>query len=279
MDIDHWTGARAALVLLLGLAAFLPFRAPALAAETSVEAFAARAAALPGPGPATLVELGRGLLGTPYLKGALRGPKDPATGLVLSLEQVDCMILLEWLLAGNTLAGRPGAGRADSLARALLQVRFRHGRANHLERHHFFGDWLDSGPRLVDAGPSFRGSERRVLDLNRGAAKPWVKGLPCRRQELWWVPPAAGTLDSLRDGDLIGLWAAKPGLDVTHVGIIVREEGRVMLLNASSRAMRVRLEPLAEHPAWKRGILVFRLPGQTGPGTSADDPASPGRLK
>jgi hypothetical protein len=83
--------------------------------------------------------------------------------------------------------------------------------------------------------------------------------VPLREQQLSWVPPQASTLDSLRDGDLIGLWAAKPGLDVTHVGIIVRQEGRVMLLNASSRAMKVRLEPLSEHPAWKKGILVFRL--------------------
>ncbi len=232
---------------------------PLRAAEPKVEAFAARAAACPAPGPDCLVELGRSLLGTPYLKGALAGPRDPATGLTLSLAKVDCMVLLEWLLAGNSLAGRPAAGRADSLAQALARVRFRDGLVHWKQRHHFFSDWLDSGPRLTDAGAGFSGARQRSVELNRREGqRRWVKGVPVRSQEVWWVPPGTSTLDSLRDGDLVGLWAAKPGLDVTHVGIIVREGGRVLLLNASSRAMKVRLEPLAEHPAWKKGLLVFR---------------------
>lgn len=226
--------------------------------ESRVSAFARQAATCKQPGPATVVELGRSLLGTPYIRGGLDGRKDPLTGLTLSLAEVDCMVFLEWLLAGNSLAGRPHAGVKDSLAQALLKVRFRLQRNRWDERHHFFSDWLDSGPRLKDAGSTFVGARQRTLNLNCGAGKRWVKGLPCREQTVWWVPPAASTLDSLRDGDLIGLWADKPGLDVTHVGVIVREGTKVQLMNASSRAMKVRLEPLDEHPAWKRGILVFR---------------------
>jgi len=245
------------LLVLLALAA-LADAARAGVVETRVAAFARQAAACDGPGPATVVTLGRGLLGTPYIRGGLEGPRDPATGLTMGLGEVDCMVYLEWLLAGNALAGRPAAGVTDSLAHSLLRVRFRHQRNRWDERHHFFSDWLDSGPRLKDAGSTFPGARQRTVNLNCGAGKRWVKGLPCREQTVWWVPPAASTLDSLREGDLIGLWAAKPGLDVTHVGVIVREGGRVLLMNASSRAMKVRLEPLEEHPAWKRGILVFR---------------------
>ena len=231
------------------------------AANPDVSAFASRAAALSAGGPLAVVELGRSLLGTPYLKGALRGERDPATGLVLSLDKVDCMVLLEWLLAGESLAGRPGAGSADSLAQALLRVRFRGGRARWEQRNHFFSDWLAAGPRLRDAGASFSGARRRTLNLNcRERGQRWVRGVPCHEATVWQVPGAPATLDSLRTGDLVGFWAAKPGLDVTHVGVIVREEGRVLLLNASSRAMKVRLEPLDEHPAWKKGLLVFRLP-------------------
>jgi len=249
-----------ALPLILALLGWLAHPPVLGAVEAKVADFAERAAAMPAPGPATVLELGRGLLGTPYLKGQLAGRKDPATGLVLSLAKVDCMVLLEWLLAGNRLAGRPEAGSTDSLAQALLRVRFREAKADWRQRHHFFSDWLDSGPRLRDAGRDFPGAERRTLMLNRkGADTRWVPGVPLREQSVWWVPPAASTLDSLRDGDLVGFWAAKPGLDVTHVGVIERRGDQVLLLNASSRAMKVRTEPLAEHPAWKKGLLVFRL--------------------
>lgn len=243
---------------LLALLLLFPFRSQADTRSSRVNAFAREAAALESPGPSSLVRLGRSLLGTPYGSVGEQGPTDAATGLVMSLEKVDCMVYLEWLLAANSLAGRPEAGCADSLAQALLRVRFRHQRKNWAERHHFFSDWLESGARLRDAGSTFSGAKARTVDLNRGAKKRWVKGLACREETVWWVPPTATTLDSLREGDLIGLWAQKPGLDVTHVGLIVREKGRVMLMNASSRAMKVRLEPLDEHPAWKKGILVFR---------------------
>ncbi|QJY41025.1 DUF1460 domain-containing protein [Vibrio cholerae] len=41
-------------------------------------------------------------------------------------------------------------------------------------------------------------------------------------------------LDNLQNGDLVGVYSPKIGLDVTHTGIIVKENNQILYRNASS---------------------------------------------
>ena len=72
---------------------------------------------------------------------------------------------------------------------------------------------------------------------------------------------------ALREGDIIMLTAARPGLDMKHVGLAVRQpDGRMHLLHASSDAGQVIIStlPLSDyvlaHPRLS-GIRVARLRG------------------
>ena len=71
----------------------------------------------------------------------------------------------------------------------------------------------------------------------------------------------------LREGDIVMLTAARPGLDMKHVGLAVRQpSGRIHLLHASSTQGRVVITryPLSNYLLYHKylsGIRVARLRG------------------
>ena len=44
---------------------------------------------------------------------------------------------------------------------------------------------------------------------------------------------------NLHDGDIVGITTSIEGLDVAHVGILIKQNGRIHLLNASSAQEKV----------------------------------------
>jgi N-acetylmuramoyl-L-alanine amidase-like protein len=67
----------------------------------------------------------------------------------------------------------------------------------------------------------------------------------------------------LREGDIVGLTTSIRGLDISHVGILVKESGRLHLMHASSRAKKViiseeTLEEFLKNSKSTTGIMVAR---------------------
>ena len=84
-----------------------------------------------------------------------------------------------------------------------------------------------------------------------------------RERPVHFIPTAAiddTVLAGLRPGDYLGIYAAEPGLDVTHIGIVVPGDGRLLLRHASSRrdTGQVVDSDLAGYLRGKPGIVVFR---------------------
>lgn len=237
------------LVLAPGLLAAFEPKPP------SLEAFEQRARLLTGPETDRITRLARDLLGVPYAAGTLGGGSGVEEVLVTRIDSLDCMILLEYLLAGVTLE-QESAGDLES---ALVDLRYREGVIGWATRRHFFSDWTERG--LIDAGEWFPGATRQTLRLNdRGAGRRWLEEVPVRERSVWHVPASNAALDSLRNGDLIGFRTPLAGLDVTHTGLVLREKGQLRLLHASSKAGRVVSEPLQQYPGLATGFMILRLP-------------------
>jgi hypothetical protein len=67
-------------------------------------------------------------------------------------------------------------------------------------------------------------------------------------------------LSELRNGDYIGIYSEKQGLDVSHVGIFIKEENKTYLRHASSLKNHGKVidQDFKDYMADKPGILVFR---------------------
>ena len=67
----------------------------------------------------------------------------------------------------------------------------------------------------------------------------------------------------LREGDIVGITTSISGLDITHVGVLVRKSGRMHLMHASSRFKKViistgPLEDYLENSKSASGIMLAR---------------------
>lgn len=199
-------------------------------------------------------------LGTPYQADTLKGSAQQPEVLVANFNGVDCFTLLDYVQAlshSETLAG---------FTRQLAQVRYVDGNVSFLSRKHFFTDWYATLPRNADDVTRSISAQAVTVEkqLNRKAdGGEFITGLGTLPRQITYIPAAAidqQVLDTLRNGDYIGIYTPLAGLDVTHTGIVIKQDGQVWYRNASSLARNRKVvdSPLQAYMANKPGIVVLR---------------------
>lgn len=246
------------LLLLLLMTAAHALAAPELPASWAARVVAAAAEADPGE---RVVRLSAGFMATPYVANTLGGGPALPESLVVRLDAVDCFTLLDYVEAMRRSADPAG------FRQQLIEVRYLDGRITWETRRHFFSDWTVAADGWVIDVTAIIGGRRTQTALKtlnrRGDGSVYLPGVAVRERTVHFIPTAAiddTVLAGLRPGDYLGIYAAEPGLDVTHVGIVVPGDGRLLLRHASSRrdTGQVVDSDLAGYLRGKPGIVVFR---------------------
>lgn len=203
--------------------------------------------------------LSRQFLGIPYRASTLTGGAAENEQLVVDLAAVDCFTLLDYVEALRH------AANFDEFTEYLVRTRYRDGVVSFAGRNHFFTDWpLYNAGNIRDVTGAIGGTECRQVQkvLNR---KPdgslFIQGLAPVAREITYVP--AGLLSSsvsemLLTGDYAGIYSDMPGLDVSHVGIIVRDGEDIILRHASARRGEVIDEDFRRYISRKPGVIILR---------------------
>lgn len=244
----------------------------------------------PGKTPAqTTVTIGRQFLGKPYVPHTL--DIQATEQLVVNVRAFDCTTYLETVLA-LSLALHDGPDKQNSpvfeqtFRKYLTKLRYRDGRIDgYASRLHYFSDWLRDNERkglIVDVTPELPGriSVVKPLSYMTGSTGKYPQltnpaifrqvaqtEASLSQQSFFFIPKKNIALaeTQLREGDIIMLVAARPGLDMKHVGLAVRQpNGRIHLLHASSDQGKVVITryPLSNYVLWHKamsGIRVARL--------------------
>jgi hypothetical protein len=237
----------------------------------------------------TAITIGKQFLGKPYIPHTL--DLNPTEQLVVNLREFDCTTYLESVLAltlaWQDVATQPNPALAEQTFRNYLtKLRYRNGRIEgYASRLHYFSDWLRDNERkglIADVSNGLPGNLTVAKPVsymttatykyphlsNPDTFKQLAETEASLSQQPFSFIPTKNIRQAeaqLHEGDIVMLLAARPGLDMKHVGLAVRQpNGRMYLLHASSDHGMVVISPypisdyLIQHKRLS-GIRVARL--------------------
>ena len=224
------------------------------------------------------------LEGTPYVAHTLEGETEMLT---INIDELDCTTFVETLyaLVKTTINGRYSW---RDYAHHLEDLRYRHGdMGDYSTRLHYMSDWIiDNSSRgniedvtgeiscvrykvkTIDYMSTHRDSYPSLKD---DAIFEKVKNVEVgyRNHRFPYIKKESLNSDAVKKvvkrGDFVGLVTRMEGLDLSHLGIVEKDErGNLVLLDASSIGKKVMLEPVdMKTMLMKRksneGVRFFRI--------------------
>ncbi|MEI7828133.1 MAG: N-acetylmuramoyl-L-alanine amidase-like domain-containing protein [Prolixibacteraceae bacterium] len=228
-----------------------------------------------------VLKIGLDFLNTPYVGKTLDKTKDEK--LVVNLHQLDCTTFAEncLALARTIKSDKPGI---PAFCSELESIRYRGGKMEgYASRLHYFSEWIQDNETRehVKAMAASMGGSVLPISLNIMSTHPeeypqlindpaitaQIKAIEEKvsAQKFYYIP--TNKFESIEglvnDGDIVTLTTTIPGIDVSHVGILLKKEGRVYLLHASSTAQKVMIsaEPFAQYLTKSKkttGVMIAR---------------------
>jgi len=227
-----------------------------------------------------ITEIGLSFLGTPYVVASLENGLEEK--MVINLRELDCTTFAENCLA---LARTVKAGNTDfeSFVSELVQIRYRDGvRDQYPSRLHYFVEWISNNQEkgLIDGTPNQNGIKSNKV-INYMSTHP--TNYPVLKEHPELIPTIAAQekaltqtgfmffpkndipnlYKQLQHGDIIALTSNIDGVDVNHVGIILKRGTEFYLLHAplSGKKVLVSEGPITDFikPESKNnGIMIAR---------------------
>jgi len=231
-----------------------------------------------------IAEIGRSFIGTDYAASTLDKPATEAEPLIISLTGLDCYTFLESALVFGRTIKSNNLG-FDAYKKELTNIRYRDGiRTDYISRLHYFTDWiydLEKRGIVKDITKEIGGIRyKKEVDFMSSNPKSYkqlretpslVKRIKKIEQEInkreyYYIPERnLEELESnINEGDLISITTNIQGLDVSHVGIAVRnDDGRIHLLHSPNVGYKIQIteKPLADYLESNKkqtGIIVVR---------------------
>ena len=228
-----------------------------------------------------MVAIGRSFIGSKYEAHTLEVAQPEK--LVVNLRGFDCTTYVESCLALARTAKMKHPTFKEYMEQ-LQYIRYRDGKINgYPSRLHYFTDWIYDGQKkgiVKDITKSLGGipykKEINFMTTHRDAYKQlkndqFYKKIAEIEKEiskikLYYIPKdsVSKIAKRLRNGDIIATTTNIPGLDVSHVAMIIKmENGETRILEAPDVGLRIKLtnnslSGYLMHNKKQTGIIVAR---------------------
>jgi len=232
------------------------------------------------PVSALICKIGNSFKGAPYKAHTLEKETEE---LVVNLREFDCTTFVESCLA---ISRGIHSGHTDYeyFKNELKEIRYHNGDIDgYTSRIHYFSDWIQTNdrkeivsdmsrelggiafPGAVDFMSTHPGAYRQLEADSALISILRKQEQEISSREMYYIPETRiQEMESLlMEGDIIGITTNIKGLDIVHVGILVRKSERAHLLHASSTAKKVilsekNLEDYLKTNKSATGIMVAR---------------------
>src|SRR4030043_945207 len=180
--------------------------------------------------------LSRQLIGLDYKESTLIGNINTPEVFVINLEGVDCFTYIDYIEAMRL-------SRSFSKFKLnLRKIRYKSGKVAFENRNHFFTDWQEFNSDFIQDVTKKIGSKKTVKIqkmLNEKEDGTYLLiGINHAQREIKYIPSDAiddSVINKIKIGDYVGIYSHLAGLDVSHVGIVVKDRERIFLRPASSQ--------------------------------------------
>lgn len=229
-----------------------------------------------------IVEVGKSFLGTGYKAAALE--KEGEEQLVINLTGLDCTTYLENVLVFSRLI-KNGNTSFEDYKNELTKIRYRDGKIDkYPSRLHYFSDWIFDniskcivkditkkiGGKSIHFSLNFMSENpdkySRLTDHPEYVPLISEQEKKINKREYFFIPKeyVKDIEQKINNGDLIAVTTSIKGLDIGHVGIAVKKEGRIYLMHAPNVGSVVQItdKPLHEYLSQIKkhsGIIVLRV--------------------
>lgn len=227
------------------------------------------------------IEIGTWFLNSPYVEKTLELPGEEK--LVINLTGLDCTTYLETVITLTRLA-KLGKFTFEDYEQELEFLRYQDGiRKDYPSRLHYFSDWIyqneqkgiikdvtkEMGGKVYVNNPSFMSSNPQYYA--QLGNPDFVRQLKVAEAEIskrtyHYIPKEDiyNYEKNIKSGDLIAITTSMENLDIVHVGFAIEKEGRIHLLHAGTKNMKVEISEIPLHDYLKgnksqSGIMVARL--------------------
>ncbi|MCX8055492.1 MAG: DUF1460 domain-containing protein [Ignavibacteria bacterium] len=208
-----------------------------------------------------VIEVAKCFLGRPYEGGTLEVNGENEE-IVVNLIEFDCVTLMESSLAFARML-KKGLATMNDFAGELEFIRYRKGKlVDYTSRLHYTSDWItdnESKGVIADISKSLGGIpiQFNVFFMSENSELyPVLRKVPkmiaeievyeehIRKRTYHYIPKEqfSSIENKVQTGDIVAIVTNKPGLDFSHVGLIVVENNNVKLLHASSSQKKVVLD-------------------------------------
>ena len=232
--------------------------------------------------PQMATQVALSFVGTPYVGKTLEINNNET--LVVNLRELDCSTFLETVLS-IVLTKKSGEESFQKYKEILTTLRYRNGAiCGYESRLHYFSDWIHDNEQkgfVKDITRELGGIEIQkkinFMSTHSSAYKQLKNDSlminkiietenALSSRKLFYIPKdsVAAIEPQLSEGMIVGITSAVDGLDIAHVGFLVRKDGQIRLLHASSDEGKivVSTKSLSEYLSGNKkqtGIVVIKL--------------------
>lgn len=227
-------------------------------------------------------KIARSFINTPYKGKTLDG--NQSESLVINLRELDCTTFVESDLA-LVMSIKSAYPSYEEFKKNLEKLRYRNGKlSGYSSRLHYFCDWITDNQEkgiIKDVTKELGGipfkKEINFMSSHPGYYarlkdnQPLIDSIKVFEKEItmrdyYYIPKEKVKLieSKLKEGMIVAITSSQDGLDIAHLGFLVKSDKRIYLLHASSDAGKVIIsqKPLSDYLAGNKkqtGIMVLKV--------------------
>jgi hypothetical protein len=206
-----------------------------------------------------IVKISAAFVNIPYKSNTLIGNNNTKEEFVINLSGVDCFTFIDYIESIKRSNG------FEAFVDHVKTLRYHSSKPTYYSRNHFFSDWIQyNGFENISKQIAPNDYKSVVKYLNQKSKnQKYLDGISITKRIIDYIPSVyidTNILSKINTGDYVGIYTNINGLDVTHVGILIKKNNKIYFRHASSskKNRKVVTVDFENYIKNKIGIVVLR---------------------